>query len=150
MLHGLQTMGMCSAHKCHRHNLKKSWEAAYLSDRVHSRGCQESTAKEETYTEKTCSVDGSIKNHCASWIVASTIHVDCNSLKAVLTEENKWARVEMALHFRDPEDPTKYQDMCDWIHLDEKWFFLIWEKERYILLLEEKNPKWCKTQITCH
>ena len=61
--------------------------------------------------------------------LASTIHVHCNSLKPILTEENKWARVEMAMHFRDPEDPTKYQDMWDQIHVDEKWFFLSWEKE---------------------
>ena len=58
--------------------------------------------------------------HC--WIVASTICVHCTSLKPILTEENKWARVENPIHFRDPEDPTKYQDMRDWIHLDEKWF----------------------------
>ena len=45
------------------------------------------------------------------WIVASSIHVHCNSLKPILTEEKKWARVEMAMHFRDPEDPTKYQDV---------------------------------------
>ena len=51
------------------------------------------------------------------------IHVHCNSLKPILTEENKWARLEMTLHFRDHEDPTKYQDMHDQIHLDEKWFF---------------------------
>ena len=70
--------------------------------------------------------------HC--WIVVSTIRVHCNSLKPILTEENKWARLEIALHFRDPEDPTTYQDMHDWIHLDEKWFFVTWEKER------EKNP----------
>ena len=57
------------------------------------------------------------------WIVASTIHVHCNSLKHILTEENKWARLEMALHLRDHKDLTKYQDMCDQIHLDEKCFF---------------------------
>ena len=76
--------------------------------------------------------------HC--WIVVSTIRVHCNSLKPILTEENKWARLEIALHFRDPEDPTTYQDMHDWIHLDEKWFFVTWEKERYLLLPKEKNP----------
>ena len=64
------------------------------------------------------------------WIVALTICVHCNSRKPVLTEENKVARLVMALHFRDPQDLTKYLDMCDWIHLDEKWFFLTWEKER--------------------
>ena len=59
----------------------------------------------------------------------STIHVHCNSLKPIVTEVNKWARLEMALHFRDHEDPTKYQDMHDQIHLDEKWFFHVGEGE---------------------
>ena len=77
------------------------------------------------------------------WIVGSTIRVHCNSLKPVLTEENKVARLLMALHFRDPVDLTKYHDMLDQIHLDEKWFFLTQEKEIYLLLLEEKNPKCC-------
>ena len=65
--------------------------------------------------------------HC--WIVASTICVHCNSLKPVLTEENKVAGLLMALHFRDPVDLTKYCDLLDWIHLDEKWFFLTRELE---------------------
>ena len=75
--------------------------------------------------------------HC--WIVVLTIHVHCNSLKPILTEENNLARVLMAMHFRDPEDPTKYMDMHDQIHLYEKWFFLTQEKEQYLLLLDEKN-----------
>ena len=57
----------------------------------------------------------------------------------------------MALHFRDPVDLTKYCDMLDQIHLDEKWFFLTQEKERYLLLPQEKNPKHCikhKSHIT--
>ena len=49
----------------------------------------------------------------------------------------------MANHFRDPQDPSKYQDMRDCIHLDEKWFFLTREKEWYLLLPDEKNPKYC-------
>ena len=57
----------------------------------------------------------------------------------------------MANHFRDPQDPSKYQDMHDHIHLDEKWFFLTQEKEWYLLLSDEKNPKCCvkhKSHIT--
>ena len=57
----------------------------------------------------------------------------------------------MVLHFRDPVDLTKYHDMLDWIHLDEKWFFLTQKKERYLLLPEEKNTKCCvkhKSHIT--
>ena len=45
--------------------------------------------------------------HC--WIVVSTIHVHCNSLKPILTEENKWARLEMDLHFIDCKDQTGYE-----------------------------------------
>ena len=85
------------------------------------------------------------------WIVASTIHVHSNSLKPILIEENKLARLLMVNHFRDPQDPSKYQDMCDHIHLDEKWFFLTQEKEQYLLLSDEKNPKHCikhKSHIT--
>ena len=52
-------------------------------------------------------------------------------------------RLEMALHFRDHNYRTKYQDMHDWIHLDEKCSFLMQEKESYLLLSKEKNPKWC-------
>ena len=51
------------------------------------------------------------------WIVASMIHVR-NSLKPILTEENKHARFEMALSFRDPANLGKYQDMRDRIHVD--------------------------------
>ena len=46
------------------------------------------------------------------------------------------ARVLMAMDFRDPRDPTKYQDMHDWIHLDEKCFFLTLEKEQFTSRLE--------------
>ena len=45
----------------------------------------------------------------------------------------------------------KFLDMMDHIHVDEKWFFLSQQKERYLLLPEEKNLKWCvksKSHIT--
>ena len=85
------------------------------------------------------------------WIVDSTIQVHSNSLKPVLTEENKVAWLIMALDSRNPQDPMKFLDMMDCIHVDEKWFFLSQQKERYLLLLEEKNPKRCikiKSHIT--
>ena len=74
------------------------------------------------------------------WIVASMIRVHCNSLKPILTEENKRACFEMALSFRNPANLGQYQDMRDRIHVDEKWFFLTREKERYLLHHGEKNP----------
>ena len=85
------------------------------------------------------------------WIVDSTIRVHSNSLKPVLMEENKVAQLIMALDSCDPQDPMKFLDMMDCIHVDEKWFFLSRQKERYLLLPEEKNPKRCiisKSHIT--
>ena len=82
---------------------------------------------------------GVSKTTAHHWIVALTIHVHCNLLNPILTEENKVARLLMALHFQDPQDLMKYQYMHDRIHLDEKWFFLTQEKERYLLLPEEKT-----------
>ena len=101
--------------------------------------------------KKLAALMGVSKTTVHHWIVALTICVHCNSLKPNLTEENKLARVLMVMHFRDPQDPTKYQDMHDRIHLDEKWFFLTQEKEQYLLLPDEKNPKCCvkhKSHIT--
>ena len=63
---------------------------------------------------------GVSKTTVQCWIVASTIHVHSNLLKPILTEENKLTRLLMANHFQDPQDPSKYQDMHDRIHLDEK------------------------------
>ena len=77
------------------------------------------------------------------WIVDLTIQVHSNSLKPVLTEENKVAQLLMALDSRDPQDPMKFLDMMDHIHVGEKWFFLSQQKERYLLKPEEKNPKLC-------
>ena len=74
--------------------------------------------------QKLATLMGVSKTTVQRWIVASTIRVHSNSLKPILTEENKLARLLMANHFRDPQDPSKYQDMRDRIHLDEKWFFL--------------------------
>ena len=70
------------------------------------------------------------------------IRVHCNSLKPILTKENKRAQFEMALSFRDPANLGQYQDMRDRIDVDEKWFFLKREKEG-ICCIMMKNPKCC-------
>ena len=86
---------------------------------------------------------GVSKTTVQRWIVDSTIQVHCNSLNPVLMEENKVAQLIMALEAHDPQDPMKFLRMMDCIHIDEKWFFLSQQRERYLLLPEEKNPKWC-------
>ena len=57
------------------------------------------------------------------WIVASMICVHCNSLKPILTEENKHAQFEMALSFRDPANLGQYQDMDTEFMLTRNGFF---------------------------
>ena len=49
--------------------------------------------------------------HC--WIVELTLHAHSNSLRPILTEENRLARFEMAMDAHDPVDQMRYQDMCD-------------------------------------
>ena len=44
---------------------KEFWEAANLSERVCSGGCQDCPSAEETYPKKTCGIDGSVKDNCA-------------------------------------------------------------------------------------
>ena len=94
---------------------------------------------------------GVLKTTVHHWIVVSTIHVHCNSLKPILIEENKWARLKMALYLRDHKDPTKYQDMHDQIHLDEKWVFThVGEGEVPPFSQGEKPKALHKTQIAYH
>ena len=91
--------------------------------------------KRQTQRNLAASV-GVSKTTVQCWIVDSTIQVHCNYLKPVLTEENKVAQLIMVLEAHDPQDPMKFLDMMDRIHVNEKWFFLSWQRER-------KNPKRC-------
>ena len=59
------------------------------------------------------------RQQCIIWIVDSTIRVHSNSLKPVLMEENKVAWLIMALDSCDPQDPMKFLDMMDHIHITE-------------------------------
>ena len=50
--------------------------------------------------------------------------VHTSSLKPTLTEENKMSRMELALSFVDKNNTSKFENMKDLIHIDEKWFYL--------------------------
>ena len=88
---------------------------------------------------KLATLMGVSKTMVHHWIVDLTIRIHSNSLKPVLTEENNVAQLFMAFDSWDPQDPMKFLDMMDQIHVDEKWFFLSQQKERYLLLPEEKS-----------
>ena len=68
----------------------------------------------------------------------SRIHM--SSLKPTLTEENKMSRMELALSFIDKNNTRKFENMEDLIHIDEKWFYLTKDGQRFIIAVDEEEP----------
>ena len=66
--------------------------------------------------------------------------VHTSSLKPTLTEENKMSRMELALSFVDKNNPSQFENMEDLIHIDEKWFFLTKDGQRFIIAADEEEP----------
>jgi hypothetical protein len=63
-----------------------------------------------------------------------------SSLKPVLTDNHKLARIDYCLSMRDKGDPTRFADMYDMVHVDEKWFYITSDGEAYILAEGEEPP----------
>jgi hypothetical protein len=61
-----------------------------------------------------------------------------SSLKPMLTDVNKMARLEFCLNEQGPNG--LYNAMFDRVHVDEKWFFLTRVTERYYLGPDEPVP----------
>ena len=95
----------------------------YLSEVIHDRIKNIPLQKRHTQ-RKLVKLMGVSKTTVHHWIVDLTICMYSNSLKPVLTEENKVAQLFMALDAWDPQDLMKFLDMMDQIPVDEKWFFL--------------------------
>jgi hypothetical protein len=70
---------------------------------------------------------------------AGEIRTHTSALKPTLTEFNEIQRVEYALSFVD-EATMKFKLMYDMIHVDEKWFFISKDQERYYMCPEEEDP----------
>ena len=60
-----------------------------------------------------------------------------SALKPVLTEQNKYLWLLYALEMVNPNDTTKFQDMYDFIHVDEKWFYLRKDRQQFLMVDEE-------------
>ena len=108
-------------------SVKNSWRQAIYPTEFGQEGVKNMPLGKRCTQQKLAMLMGVSKTTVHCWIVTSTICVHCNLLKPIFIEENKCTRLEMTLHFVDPEDPTKYQEMWDRVHLDEKWFFLTQE-----------------------
>ena len=66
--------------------------------------------------------------------------VHTSSLKPTLTEENKMSRMELALSFVDKNNTSKFENMEDLIHIDEKWFYIMKEGQRFIIAADKEEP----------
>ena len=60
-----------------------------------------------------------------------------NALKPYLSMENKKARLQFCLSMLEPNslnnDPI-FKSMFNYVHVDEKWFYVSKESEKYYLL----------------
>ena len=66
--------------------------------------------------------------------------VHMSSLKPTLTDENKMSRMELALLFIDKNNTSKFENMEDLIHIDEKWFYLMKDGQCFIITADEEEP----------
>ena len=75
-------------------------------------------------------------------------HIHTSSLKPTLMDENKVSRMELALSFIDQNNTSKFEHMEDLIHIDEKWFYLTKDGQRFIIVADEAEPvQACPTQV---
>ena len=66
--------------------------------------------------------------------------VHTSSLKPTLMEENKMSRMELALSFVGKNNTSKFENMEDLIHIDEKWFYLTEDGQRFIIAADKEEP----------
>jgi hypothetical protein len=83
---------------------------------------------------------GVSKTKVQEWVSRGILRSNTNSLKPFLTEENKVKRVLFCLEWLNPNDEDVYQDLMDVVHLDEKWFYVSKDNERFILADDEPEP----------
>lgn len=70
---------------------------------------------------------------------------ESSHIKPLLTDENKRERVRFALSKVLPSG--FFQDLYNYVHIDEKWFFLTKAKKSYYLCLDEEAPyRSCKSK----
>jgi hypothetical protein len=80
------------------------------------------------------------------WTVQKALKKDIfrphtNTLKPALQDHHLQARIGFALGMRDENDPTKYREMDEIIHLDEKWFYIDKKTIKIYLGSDEEPPE---------
>jgi len=66
-----------------------------------------------------------------------------SALRPHLCDENKLKRLKFCLLMvdsHDPHDNPSFIDICNYVHIDEKWFYMSKETQWYYMLPSEDEP----------
>ena len=66
--------------------------------------------------------------------------IHTSSLKPTLMEENKMSRMELALSVIKKNNSSKFENMEDLIHINEKWFYRTKDGQHFIIVADEEEP----------
>ncbi|KAJ0391581.1 hypothetical protein ATCC90586_010674 [Pythium insidiosum] len=89
------------------------------------------------------------KSTLHDYLLAGVFRCHTASAKPMLTDIQRIARVKFAITFvhKSSLGSLRFDDMMDRIHLDEKWFYLAKDKQRYYLAEhEDAPPPLCQEQ----
>ncbi|KAJ0390587.1 hypothetical protein P43SY_010266 [Pythium insidiosum] len=85
------------------------------------------------------------KSTLHDYLLAGVFRCHTASAKPMFTDIQRIARVKFAITFvhKSSLGSLRFDDMMDRIHLDEKWFYLAKDKQRYYLAEHEDAPHLC-------
>ncbi|KAF0698111.1 hypothetical protein As57867_011205, partial [Aphanomyces stellatus] len=68
-----------------------------------------------------------------------------SSIRPPLTDANKYNRLQFAMSMIN--EGMDFKDMLEYVHLDEKWFYITQERRRFYVVPGEKEPeRHCKSK----
>ncbi|GMF64654.1 unnamed protein product [Phytophthora lilii] len=85
---------------------------------------------------------GIAKSTLHDYFLAGVFRCHTTRLKPMLTDAQRVERLRFAASFvhRGPANRLKFDSMMDFVHLDEKWFYLKKDKQRFYLGEFEEDP----------
>lgn len=102
--------------------------------------------KQRTTIRKFATAFGVSPSTIYRWIKRGIIKPHSNSMKPRLTNAQKITRLHWVMSLSVPKTLTKklrFQNLCNLVHIDEKWFYMSQVTQKYYLLDGEEDPYRC-------
>lgn len=98
--------------------------------------------EDRTNIRTLASLLGIAKSTLHDYLQSGVFRCHTAAAKPMLTDGQREARVKFALQFIQDagRGQLRFDDMLDRVHLDEKWFYLTKDKQRYYLAEHEEAP----------